>query len=87
MRTWDSDDPNDPQSDIRVSVNIEVNRSYSEGIFKVSLQEGGRFSLNDVQAMVDRITREVKRKVEQQIEEAKTACIARRKKKEEEATA
>ena len=87
MRTWDSDDPRDPQSDMRVTVSINVNRSYSECMFKADLTEGGRFSLNDLEAMVERMTREVRRKVEEQMDTAKEACLKRAKAKAEEASA
>jgi len=83
MRTWDSDDPRDPQSDVRVQVSINVNKSYSEAVFKADLTEGGRLSLNDIQAMVERMTREVRRKVEEQMDTAKEACLKRAKAKEE----
>jgi len=83
MRTWDSDDPRDPQSDVRISVSINVNKSYSEAMFKADLTEGGRLSLNDLQVMVERMTREVRRKVEEQMDEAKAACLKRAKAKED----
>ena len=81
MRTWDSDDPNDPQSDIRMSVSIDVTQSYGTAMFKAHAAEGGRLSLNDLQEMVDRMVHEVRRKVEWQMDTAKRACLKRAKEK------